>query len=117
MFRNRPEYRFEGRLHEQIGQCLPGYLPERIEATSVRIEHFGFISVVRDTREKSRRNIELLRLQQAESEPTPFMHFNLGCEYAAAGDRAAALVEFERAWEMLEQSRRPRELQVRAGAA
>jgi tetratricopeptide (TPR) repeat protein len=104
VFRNRPEYRFEGRLHEQVAQCLPGYLPERIEATNVRVEHFGYISVVRDTREKSRRNIELLRLQEAESEPTPFMHFNLGCEYAAGGDRAAALVEFERAWEMLEQS-------------
>ncbi len=49
VFRNRPEYRFEGRLHEQIAQCLPGYLPERIEATNVRVEHFGYISVVRDS--------------------------------------------------------------------
>jgi tetratricopeptide (TPR) repeat protein len=104
VFRNRPEYRFEGRLHEQIAQCLPGYLPERIEATSVRVEHFGYVSAVRDARAKSARNIELLRLQQAEGEPTPFVHFNLGCEYAAAGDRAAALVEFERAWALLERS-------------
>jgi len=104
VFRNRREYRFEGRLHEQIAPCLPGYLPERIEATSVRIEHFGYVSAVRDAREKSARNIELLRLQQAESEPTPFMHFNIGCEYAAAGDRAAGLVELERAWALLEQS-------------
>ncbi len=104
VFRNRPEYRFEGRLHEQIAQCLPGYLPERIEATGIRVEHFGYVSAVRDAREKSSRNIELLRLQQAESEPTPFMHFNLGCEYAAVGDRGAALAEFERAWSLLEQS-------------
>jgi glycosyltransferase involved in cell wall biosynthesis len=104
VFRNRPEYRFEGRLHEQIAQSLPGYLPERIEATSVRVEHFGYVSAVRDAREKSARNIELLRLQHAESEPTPFLHFNLGCEYAAAGDRAASLVEFERAWALLEQA-------------
>jgi tetratricopeptide (TPR) repeat protein len=102
VFRNRPEYRFEGRLHEQIAQRLPGYLPERLEATSVRVEHYGYLGVVRDSREKSRRNIELLRLQQAESPPTPFLHYNLGCEYAAAGERARALVEFERAWELLE---------------
>jgi len=102
VFRNRPEYRFEGRLHEQIAHCLPGYLPERIEATSVRVEHYGYIRAVRDAREKSKRNIELLRLQQAESHPTPFLHYNLGCEYAAAGDRAAALAEFERAWGLLE---------------
>ena len=102
VFRNRPEYRFEGRLHEQIAHRLPGYLPERIEATSVRVEHYGYLGVVRDARQKSRRNIELLRLQQADSPPTPFVHFNLGCEYAAAGDGAAALAEFERSWKLLE---------------
>lgn len=108
VFRNRPEYRFEGRLHEQIVTSLPTYLPERIEASSVRIEHYGFLGVVRDGREKSRRNIELLRLQQAESAPSPFLHFNLGSEYAAAGDVAAALGEFERSWELL-QSRHDRD--------
>lgn len=102
VFRNRPEYRFEGRLHEQISHRLPGYLPERIEATGVRVEHYGYLGVVRDARQKSRRNIELLRLQQAESSPSSFLHYNLGCEYAAVGERAAALVEFERSWELLE---------------
>jgi tetratricopeptide (TPR) repeat protein len=102
VFRNRPEYRFEGRLHEQVAHRLPGYLPERIEASGVRIEHYGYLGVVREARRKSERNIELLRLQQAEGPATPFLHFNLGCEYAAAGDRPAALSEFERAWAMLE---------------
>ena len=102
VFRNRPEYRFEGRVHEQIAHRLPGYLPERLEATSVRVEHYGYLGVVRESREKSRRNIELLRLQQAESPPSPFLHYNLGCEYAAAGGRAAALAEFERSWKLLQ---------------
>jgi glycosyltransferase involved in cell wall biosynthesis/thioredoxin-like negative regulator of GroEL len=101
VFRNRPEYRFEGRLHEQIAGSLPTYLPERFEATGVRIEHYGFLGVVRDGREKSLRNIELLQLQQAESAPSAFLHFNLGSEYAAAGDAAAALAELERSWELL----------------
>ena len=102
VFRNRPEYRFEGRVHEQIAQCLPAYLPERIEATSIRVEHYGYLGVVRDERQKSNRNLELLRLQQAESAPTAFLHYNLGCEHAAAGDDAAALTELERSWELLE---------------
>jgi tetratricopeptide (TPR) repeat protein len=102
VFRNRPEYRFEGRLHEQIAHCLPGYLPERVEASGVRIEHYGYLGAVRDSREKSRRNIELLRLQQAESRPTPFLHYNLGSEYAAAAEPLAALAEFERAWKLLQ---------------
>jgi tetratricopeptide (TPR) repeat protein len=102
IFRNRPEYRFTGRLHEQIGQTLPGYLPERLEQTSIRVEHYGYLGAVRDAKEKSRRNIELLLAQQAESADTPFLHFNLGSEYAAAGDAHAALAEFQRAWAMVE---------------
>ncbi len=102
IFRNRPEYRFEGRLHEQIGQRLPGYLPERIEQTAVRVEHYGYLGAVRDAKGKSRRNIELLLAQQAESPPSAFMHFNLGSEYAAAGDGPQALREFEAAWQMVE---------------
>lgn len=101
VFRNRPNYRFEGRLHEQIAQHLPAYAPERVEQTTVRLEHYGYLGSVRDSRDKSRRNIELLRAQQAESAPTPFLHFNLGSEHAAAGDAPAALAEFERAWEMI----------------
>jgi tetratricopeptide (TPR) repeat protein len=104
VFRNRPEYRFEGRLHEQIAHRLPVYLPERVETTNVRVEHYGYLGIVRDARQKSRRNIELLRLQQAEGLPSAFLHYNLGCEYAASGERVASLPEFERAWELLERS-------------
>jgi glycosyltransferase involved in cell wall biosynthesis/Flp pilus assembly protein TadD len=101
IFRNRPEYRFEGRVHEQIAHRLPGYLPERIEATAVRVEHYGYLAAVSDGREKSRRNIELLRLQQEEAPATPFLHFNLGSEYVAAGEVAAALGEFELSWDLV----------------
>jgi len=104
VFRNRPQYRFEGRLHEQIAQHLPKGLPERLEQTAVRVEHYGYLGAVRDAKEKSRRNIELLLAQQAESDrPTPFLHFNLGSEYAAAGDAPAALAEFETSWRLIKQ--------------
>jgi tetratricopeptide (TPR) repeat protein len=102
IFRNRPEYRFEGRLHEQIAHHLPGYLPERVELSPVRIDHYGYLGVVRDTKDKSRRNIELLERQEAEQGPSAFLHYNLGSEYAAAGDSSAALERFRNAWSLLE---------------
>jgi tetratricopeptide (TPR) repeat protein len=102
LFRNRPEYRYEGRLHEQIANRLPAFLPERMEASGVRIEHYGYLGAVRDNREKSRRNIELLRLQEAEGVDSAFLHYNLGSEYAAAGEPAAAVTELERAWTMMQ---------------
>ena len=102
VFRNRPEYRFEGRIHEQIAQTLPTFNSERLEASTVRIEHFGYLAAVRDAKEKSRRNIELLEKQLAEGGSGPFLHFNLGSEHAAAGENAKALGEFKNAWEILE---------------
>jgi tetratricopeptide (TPR) repeat protein len=101
LFRNRPEYRFEGRVHEQVAQNLPSGLPERIEPTHVRVDHYGYLGAVRDAKEKSRRNIELLRSQLAEAGANPFFHFNLGSELAAAGDAAGACEQFERAWALL----------------
>ncbi|HEX8753695.1 MAG TPA: glycosyltransferase [Solirubrobacterales bacterium] len=101
IFRNRPEYRFEGRVHEQVAHRLPAGQPERIEPTRVRIDHYGYLGVVRDTREKSRRNIELLRRQLLESGESAFLCFNLGSELAAAGDADPARQQFERAWELL----------------
>lgn len=101
VFRNRPEYRFEGRVHEQISHNLPVYAPGRIEQATVRIRHYGYLEAARRSKAKSQRNIELLRKQADESPPNAFLHFNLGSEYAADGDTAAALTEFERAWSMI----------------
>jgi tetratricopeptide (TPR) repeat protein len=99
VFRNRPEYRFAGRIHEQIAQNLPGYLPERIETTDVRVEHFGYLGVVREEKDKSRRNLELLERQLSEQGETPFLHFNLGSEHAALGQHDEALEHFRAAWD------------------
>jgi glycosyltransferase involved in cell wall biosynthesis len=102
VFRNRPEYRFEGRIHEQIAHRLPSGQPERIEITDVRVEHYGYLGVVRDAKDKSRRNIELLERQRDEGgEETGFVHFNLGSEYAALGENDNARASFERAWELM----------------
>jgi tetratricopeptide (TPR) repeat protein len=106
ILRNRPEYRFQGRVHEQIAACLPGYLPERVESTAVRIEHYGYLASVRARRGKSARNIELLRMEADEGPPSAFLHYNLGCEQAAAGASAGALAEFERSWRLLAASDR-----------
>ena len=101
VFRNRPEYRFEGRIHEQIAHNLPSGLPERLEPTPIRVDHYGYLGAVRDSKEKSRRNIELLRSQLAEGGANPFFHFNLGSELAAAGDASGACEHFEQAWALL----------------
>lgn len=104
LFRTRPQYRFSGLLHEQILSTLPRHLTERFCSVDVRIEHFGYLGVVRDAKEKSRRNIDLLLREREEQGDSPFLHFNLGSEYAAAVDAELALTEFEAAWAMMRAS-------------
>ena len=99
VFRNRPEYRFEGRIHEQLAHNLPRSVPERIEATQVRVEHYGYLGVVRDAKDKSKRNLELLERQAAEGDDSPFLHYNLGSEYLAVEDVHEALDHLTRAWD------------------
>lgn len=98
VFRNRPDYRFEGCIHEQIGHTLPRSIPERIEVSQVRVEHYGYLGSVRDAKDKSRRNLELLERQVAEGIDTPFLHYNVGSEHLAMEDPAKALEHFERSW-------------------
>ena len=101
LFRNRPAYRFTGRLHEQIVHTLPTYNPDRVEQSAIRITHYGYLGSVRAAKEKSARNIELLERQARESAPTPFLEFNLGSEYIVTTDYANAIQHLREAHTML----------------
>jgi GT2 family glycosyltransferase len=100
IFRNRPEYRFEGRIHEQKSRLMPTWLPERFEATSIGVEHYGYLESRVVGRDKSRRNLDLL-LREVEESPSPFASFNLGSEYQMLGDWERAAGHFDDAWREL----------------
>jgi tetratricopeptide (TPR) repeat protein len=102
MFRNRPEHRFSGRIHEQIYSSLPTEAPGRIGTTTLRLDHYGYLGDVKRGKEKFARNVELLRRQEAEHGPTPFLHYNLGTEYGGTGDFAAAAQHFASAWSLMD---------------
>ncbi len=100
LFRNRPQYRFEGRIHEQKTQRMPTYLPERFETVPIRVLHYGYLKGRISEKDKSRRNLELLEREQKEA-PSPFTAFNLGSEYVRLGETARARECFEQAWQGL----------------
>jgi len=101
LFRNRPAHRFAGRIHESVAHALPADAPERTEAGGVRIEHYGYLAAVRDAKDKSRRNLELLERQAREGGANPFLSFNLGTEHAALGRHPQAAAHFAEALALL----------------
>ena len=86
LWRRRPQYRFEGRIHEQKSHTMPTYLPERFETSTVRMRHYGYLRSRITAKDKSRRNIELLEVESREN-PSPFNQYNLEMSLASASMR------------------------------
>ena len=87
---------------DRLRRC-PATCPSASSTRQLRIEHYGYLGVVRDAKDKSRRNLELLLSSRSPRAPeSAFLHFNLGSEYARARrERAPRSTSFEKAWEMI----------------
>lgn len=101
LFRNRPEYRFEGALHEQIA---PGILKAghgKLAFSDLRLLHFGYDS--RDVHNKAKlsRNRDILLAELRKDPHNSFNRYNLGMEYMRVEDYDHALEEFQLAFKYL----------------
>ena len=77
LFRNRPEYRFQGRVHEVVEPAIldsGGF----VAALGVRVTHLGYSAELCAGRDKVRRNLELLEEEVSKSPDSPRLLFELG---------------------------------------
>jgi tetratricopeptide (TPR) repeat protein len=93
LWRNRPGYRFAGRVHEALAG-LPTGLPERFELAPVEIEHLGYLPEHAAARGKTARNLALLELEP----PGPARSVDLGSEYLRVGELERAAEHLDDAW-------------------
>lgn len=96
LFPNRPDIRWQYRVHEQI---LPAIERSGGEArlTDVVIHHLGYQDPTA-VRRKLERNMRLLRLEESDHPGDPYTVFNLGRTVLRLDDPASALPFLERAW-------------------
>lgn len=97
LFRRRPEYRWAGRVHEQILPSIVAAGKGRVEMAGVRVRHRGYLPGEVARHDKVRRNLRLLELELAERPGDAFVLFNLGVEKQRSGRLAEALTCFEQA--------------------
>lgn len=91
LFRNNPQYRYKGKIHEQIVEPILQANPKAaLLFTDLEIEHDGYLTEVVRDKGKSRRNIELLE-REVEEHGDPFQRYNIAVEYIRAGDYELAL--------------------------
>ncbi|MHB8945534.1 MAG: glycosyltransferase [Bacillota bacterium] len=94
LFRNRPEYRFQGRIHEQV---LPSILAAggRVSTSVVRLNHYGYLATEVAAKDKIHRNVKLLRDTLQERPGDLYRRFQLAQELTRAGHFEPAADEFD----------------------
>jgi tetratricopeptide (TPR) repeat protein len=95
LFRNRPDLRFEHRIHEQILGAIRRAGGD-VVFTDVHVIHSGADHSPEGKRKKLRRDIRLLKLDLWERPDHPFVLFNLGMTYHDAGRHVKAASALER---------------------
>jgi GT2 family glycosyltransferase/tetratricopeptide (TPR) repeat protein len=97
LFRNRPDVRWDYRVHEQI---LPAVRASGADVrwADVVVRHVGYTDPAL-RRRKLERDLRLLRLEDGERPNHPFVLFNLGSVSQELGDVAGALTYFGRSLE------------------
>lgn len=109
LFRNRPGYRFQGALHEQIVPSILATNPSaQLWDSGLCIYHHGYKQEVVGSRNKVSRNLEILQKQVEKDPQDNYLRYNLGVALYEAGDLAGALRE----WENVEQK-----IDIKAGYA
>jgi glycosyltransferase involved in cell wall biosynthesis len=90
MFRNRPDLRFEGRIHEQILPAIRRINGE-IAWSDVFVVHSGSDQSPEGRKRKHERDLRLLEMDLADRPDHPFVLFNLGMTYGDMGDHRRAV--------------------------
>lgn len=99
LFRNLPQIRWQGRVHEQI---VPAVVRSggAVRPTAIAILHSGYeFAAIRQ--HKLVRNLRLLELDRIERPDDPYVLFYLGMTYAMSGRAAEALTCLDRSRQLL----------------
>ncbi|MGG3309125.1 glycosyltransferase [Paenibacillus lautus] len=95
LFRNVPELKFFGRIHEQILIPVDSLFTQ--DYLEVTINHDGYMKDVITEKNKEQRNLKIL-LEDLKEQETGFGLFNLGIQYKMMGEYEQAITMFEKAF-------------------
>lgn len=106
-FRNRPEHRYEGRIHEQTSRSILAR-GGTIGQSRVRLVHDGYDPAIIGNRSKHERNLEIL-LAMADDDPrSPYPRYKLGSTLAVLDRPEEAKAQLEAALALVEGAEDPR---------
>lgn len=86
VFRNKKPYRFRSKMHEQVIFSIEEHAgKDKIQATNLKILHFGYDANIYNMEEKQKRNLKILE-SYPEEERDGYFYYSIGNEYSRAND-------------------------------
>lgn len=100
MFRNKPNYRFDGKLHEQIITAIsPRTSGSSVIYSGINILHYGYLAEQFIAKNKAQRN-HRINMKLVEQEPNnPFYLYSLGGSCVNLNDLSGAVSHYRKALE------------------
>jgi glycosyltransferase involved in cell wall biosynthesis len=98
LFRNKPAYRFEGAIHEQVASSIirsKGY--EGLAEAPLIIKHFGYLDTQLSEKDKYSRNTLIIKRELENNPQDPFLLYCLALEFYLANDVLEGLACLEKA--------------------
>jgi glycosyltransferase involved in cell wall biosynthesis len=100
LFRNRKEYRFRRPLHEQVADEIAAKAGKNaVKVANVRINHYGYLNEVIKRKNKSKRNLEIIRSASESNPESKFLTYSLAVELLNQGKFAEALPLLEQVYQ------------------
>ena len=99
LFKNNPNYRFVGKMHEQISLSITKISGDKsIGLSDIKILHYGYDPQSCDINSKIERNLNLLESYD-ENEKNGYYYYSLGNEYSRINNFEKALNSYYKAFD------------------
>ncbi len=103
LFRNKPDYRFEGVIHEQVAGSIKRHNNGGgLACSGLILHHTGYLSREIGSKDKRRRNIRVIRKALAARPTDPFLLYSLGIEYLQADQADQGIRCLEKALSLMD---------------
>lgn len=86
VFRNNKNYRFRNKMHEQVIFSIEEHAgKDKIQATNLKILHYGYDPKIYNMVDKQKRNLKILE-SYPEKDRDGYFYYSIGNEYSRAND-------------------------------
>ncbi|UQZ84758.1 SPBc2 prophage-derived glycosyltransferase SunS [Paenibacillus konkukensis] len=95
LFRNNPGIRYKGAIHEDVASGILAMRPGALEFSDLEIVHYGYTDRIIAQKNKSERNLTIIREALKANKDDLQLMYALGTEYYQQGQYGRALLVFE----------------------